>query len=524
MKAYSRLISRLESCQGEERLQPLVEYFSSADKQDMGHALAILAGYPPRRLISPARLQQEALASSGIPSWLMETCRETTGDLTEALSLMLPEPVEPPGHNLSHCLLAMENARHISGSLQAAWLHTLWGELEGESRFIFNRLLSGTFRMRPGHRILALALQSSHGIDPSLVMRRLVERWDPLRLEPGQLFCPESLQERPGPLDFHPIQRLEVPDVSLGKPSGWIASPWHEGIRVQLIVHEGNPGLWSEGGELLDRQYPDILAAAASMPDNSVFEGLILSLPSAVLDDLAAGRQGAASRSPLRRGREHCLVFDDLLMLGNRDLRAEPLSARFALLSRILKEGILNSYLARLELVYPDSWAAVEALAERSRDRPLGGMLLREAEAGYGISGMKPWYILDPAPMRARLILRFVTLNQRGASGGLEELTLGAESPGGVVTVCKVSPSLSSADLRDLLAVVKGSTVERFGPVRVLQAEQVFEIAFHGIRTSPRHKSGMELVNPVLIRWCRDDTPESATTLAELRSKWISDI
>ncbi|HRY99161.1 MAG TPA: hypothetical protein P5550_08930, partial [Bacteroidales bacterium] len=252
-----------------------------------------------------------------------------------------------------------------------------------------------------------------------------------------------------------------------------------------------------------------------ALPDQSIFEGHILQLCEGG-GDMDPGTAAVPSRTRGRSGSHSCLLISDLLQLHGQDLRSEPLTYRLEMLVLTMQALPGLREMALAELLPLTSWDALASLAGRTTGRPRGGAFLKEAAGVYDQPGARPWMVVEAEPLRSRLILRYVALGPRGP-GGLEELSLGAASPSGFVTVCKLKPSLPAAELHDLMAVIKASATERFGPVRVMPPEQVFEIEYQGVKSSARHKSGLVLLEPSLLRWCRGESADQADSMNDLR-------
>ena len=85
-----------------------------------------------------------------------------------------------------------------------------------------------------------------------------------------------------------------------------------------------------------------------------------------------------------------------------------------------------------------------------------------------------------------------------------------------LVPFAKAYSGLTDAEIRKVDAFVRKNTLERFGPVRSVRAELVFELAFEGINRSTRHKSGVALRFPRMHRWRKDKPAKEANTLADL--------
>ena len=93
------------------------------------------------------------------------------------------------------------------------------------------------------------------------------------------------------------------------------------------------------------------------------------------------------------------------------------------------------------------------------------------------------------------------------------------EAPGReLVSFAKAYSGLSDAEMREMDAIIRKTTVETFGPVRRVTPTQVFELGFEGIAPSRRHKSGVAVRFPRMLRWRRDKPVAEADTLANLRA------
>jgi DNA ligase-1 len=89
-----------------------------------------------------------------------------------------------------------------------------------------------------------------------------------------------------------------------------------------------------------------------------------------------------------------------------------------------------------------------------------------------------------------------------------------------LVPFAKAYSGLNAEEIREVDRYIQRNTVERFGPVRSVRPELVFEIAFEGegIHESSRHKSGVAVRFPRIIRWRRDKKAQEADTIQTLKS------
>jgi DNA ligase-1 len=91
------------------------------------------------------------------------------------------------------------------------------------------------------------------------------------------------------------------------------------------------------------------------------------------------------------------------------------------------------------------------------------------------------------------------------------------------VPFAKAYSGLTDAEIREVDAFVRRNTLEKFGPVRTVKPELVFELAFEGIQRSTRHKSGIAVRFPRMARWRRDKPASEADTLGTVKALLTSE-
>ena len=519
MKAFAQLVYRLEEVPVKERYPILVDYFRRTESKDFLYAFSLLAGFVPKRLFPVAELRHTAIGIAGIPEWLFMECMETTGELTEALSLILPEQDFLPGHTLNDCMTNIGRASMLSPGEKQAWLMTVWTELDGRSRYILNRLISGTFRSKMSKSTLAEAVADAKGFDKRAISRILADGRDPRDLSPEDMSPSSTGQNLPGPLPFHPMLVLDDPSVIQDRLQDWIALPRYDGIRVQLIIGQGIPALWSANEELLDPHFPEILEAAAHLPPDSIFEGILLAFREHPLDCTLLEKRLKRKRvtTSLIEEVPVVLIFDDVLRIGGKDLRSLDLGRRMELLEPIVGEIGKAGVFGLAEILKVKSLDSLSLARLRSVENPAGGLILKEILGTYWSGDIsKPWWVWEPEPFTAKMVLLYASFGQGYHSGLFEDLTFGVKRGDEFISVCKISPELDDEDLRELDALVRSTTIEKFGPVRVLKPEQVFSISFGAIIPSSRHKCGFMLKDTYINGWLRDEGLENVFFISEL--------
>ena len=153
-----------------------------------------------------------------------------------------------------------------------------WRELDQHQRFVWNKLISGGFRVGVSQQLVTRALARSRpALIPAVVAHRLMGDW-----EPSPAFFTDLLAHDPGdadlsrPYPFFLAYALDQPVESLGDRSRWQAEWKWDGIRCQLIRRSGQTFLWSRGEELVTERYPEIASVGDILPEGTVIDGEIL--------------------------------------------------------------------------------------------------------------------------------------------------------------------------------------------------------------------------------------------------------
>ncbi|MFZ9752135.1 MAG: ATP-dependent DNA ligase [Cyanobium sp.] len=426
---------------------------------------------------------------------------------------------------------------------QAAALAAHWSQLEDDEILVLNKVLTGAFRVGVGPGLVVKALALASGLEESLPQHRLMggftpsaAAWQALLAAPAAGTMPAS---RPYP--FLLACPLEVERLAGWEPAAWLAEWKWDGIRAQLIRRGGETFLWSRGEELINASFPDLLAPASALAEGTVLDGEVLvwhptqphPRPFADLQRRLGQRRPSArllAEAPAR------YVVYDLLELEGVDLRPQPLNERRRQLAALLEAQ--RHPLLRCSSPLPlDGWDDLERWRERARASGAEGVMLKDLAAPYG-SGRRRglWWKhkLDPLCLDAVLLY---ARNGRGRRANLyTDYTFGLWSEEDLDTVPGAAPAagdprldrsgprlvsfasaysgLSDAELVEIDRWIRRHTTERFGPVRAVQPELVFELAFEGVQRSSRHRSGIAVRFPRISRWRRDKPAAEADTLA----------
>ncbi len=523
MRRFAALFDALDASTGTRaRTDALAAYFRTAHARDAAWAAWFLTGHRPRQAVPTRRLHAWAAEAAGIPPWLFAECLDAVGDLAETIALVLPPPTaasELPLHAwIEERLLGL---RELAEAEQKARLTGYWSQLEGTARFVFNKLITGNFRVGVSALLVRRAIARAHGLDPRIVAHRLAGEWTPGEAAWRRIVDAGGAATAPTtPYPFFLAHPLPEGPERLGAREAWLAEWKWDGIRAQLIRRPGVTALWSRGNEAIGGQFPELLADAQRLPC-CVLDGEILAWKEGRVMPFAALQKRLGRRNPPRRVLEAApavfLAFD-LLESGGEDWRARPLVERRRQLKRVLHAIPGGTRLRPTSLVHAPDWPTLAAARASSRERGTEGLMLKRAASAYGVGRPRgDWWKwkVDPYTLDGVLISAQKGHGKRASL--YTDYTFGLWRDGELVPFAKAYSGLTDEEIGEVDAFVRRNTLERFGPVRTVRPQLVFELGFEAIRPSARHKSGIAVRFPRMLRMRRDKRPEQANTVADAR-------
>jgi DNA ligase-1 len=562
MKRFTELFGALEqTTRTTEKVAALETYFREVPAADAAWALQFLCGRTMPRLIPSRNLWDWLAEESQLPGWLIAECADAVGDAAETMALLAP----PATQRMTLSLAELVEQRLVPlATLPEHSRHDLllqtWRELNATERLVWNKLITGNFRVGVARTLVIRALASVAHVTPAVMAHRVLGAWKPSAEEFGRLMRPEegevsSAKPYPfflaSPLELK-LKAGESPAV-LGPRREWQAEWKWDGIRAQLIRRQGETLLWSRGDELITDTFPEIAEASTALPDGMVLDGEILAwqgdkpLPFASLQR-RLGRKIVATKT--RQAFPVAFVAYDLLEWHGADVRTQPLFERRRWLEEVLEavenrqhprrsplgeERLQETFLPGFEagtnddkasarclrlspVILVETWEELGRLREEARARGVEGLMLKRLDSGYGVGRQRgDWWKwkIDPLVIDAVLVAA-----QRGhgrRASLYTDYTFAVWDQGQLVPVAKAYSGLTDEEILQVDAWVRRQTTGRFGPVRSVAPNHVFELAFEGIQKSTRHKSGVALRFPRMNRWRRDKKPEEADTLDNLR-------
>jgi len=529
MKRFASLFAEIDSTtRTNAKVDAMSRYFADAAAADAAWAVYFLTGGRPKRLVPVRRLAAWAMEESGVADWLFEESYHAVGDLAETIALLLPESTlssDAPLHEwVERKLLAMGGATEES---QRDIVLDAWRSLSGVERFVWNKLITGGFRVGVSQSLVLRSLSRASGVPEAVVSHRFAGDWKPSGESYTRLVAPgNEAPEASSPYPFFLAYPLESELETLGAVSEWQAEWKWDGIRAQLLRRGGESYLWSRGDELITDRFPEIIGAAEWLPDGTVIDGEVLPwrdgrpLPFAQLQR-RIGRRNVTAR--IQSEVPVVILAYDLLEFGGEDLREKPLSLRRALLGDLVGAANLESRILMSPVVDATSWDDVRAAKARARSLGSEGLMLKRSDAPYGTGRRKGgWWKwkLDPYSVDAIMVYAQSGHGRRALLH--TDYTFAVRDGDALVPFAKAYSGLTDAEIRELDSWIRRNTVEKFGPVRSVKPEQVFELGFEGIQASPRHKSGIAVRFPRILRWRKDKLAAEADTLDALRALLMS--
>ncbi|MEG0928929.1 ATP-dependent DNA ligase [Chryseobacterium sp.] len=522
MKHFADLINALETTnKTNAKIDAIIDYLERTPDDDKVWFIALFTGKRPKRNVNTNYMKEWALDITGLPLWLFQESYSSVGDLGETLSLILPPPQQKIEKSLSEWMNDIVNLKDKTETEKKEFVLSSWNGLDYTERLIFNKLIGGSFRIGVSDKTLINALTKFSGQEPSALMHSLMGKWNPNDVSFRELIDAENINpDNSKPYPFCLAYPLEKELEALGKPDEWLIEYKWDGIRGQIIRRNDEVFIWSRGEELVTEQFPEITEVIKAMNGNFVLDGEIL----AVKEDKVLNFNELQKRLNRKNLTKKMLseipiqVFSyDLLELEGNDLREKPISARRAMLEELL----LNEKPHNIKLsqsINFEKWEELNQLRENSRTINSEGLMLKQKNSPYH-SGRKKgdWWKWKINPFTIDAVLIYAQKGSGRRSAYYTDYTFAVKNEDKLVTIAKAYSGLTDKEIMEVSKFVTKNAIEKFGPVRTVKAELVFEIAFEGIGFSNRHKSGVALRFPRIVRWRKDKTVDEIDTLEEIK-------
>jgi len=534
MKAFAQLFLSLdETNKTNEKVKVLKDYLNCVPDSDKMHMLALFTGRKPKRVINATQIRTWANVVTGIPVWLFEESYHIVGDLAETMALLLPQnTVSNSEKTLTDWIAELNTLGKKTEEERKLWLTDAWAILDTQERFVFNKLLTGSFRVGVSQNLVIKALADISGLDAATLTHRIMGNWMPETYSYEQLTQKGDASDdvsRPYPFFLaYPIQETSDKQksadelkVTLGDAAEWQAEWKWDGIRAQMIKRDGQIFIWSRGEDLATEKFPELHPFLNALPDGTVIDGEILSfrdgapLPFNILQT-RIGRKNISKKileeSPV------AVIAYDCLEYNGEDIRYKTQSERRVLLEE-LQQATPQSEIFRISaLINFNSWDELATIRDQSRAMVAEGIMLKRKSATYQVGRRRgDWWKWKIDPLSVDAVMVYAQKGHGRRADLYTDYTFAVWDGDKLVPFAKAYSGLTDAEINKVDYFVKRNTLEKFGPVRTVKPELVFEIGFEGINRSTRHKSGIALRFPRILRWRHDKPKEEADTLENLR-------
>lgn len=512
------------------KLAALASYFQQAPDADKVWTIAIFSGRRPKRLVNSGLLHQWCAELANIPLWLFEESYHTVGDLAETIALCIPQHQKRTDDfsdtslaDLINHFIALQQGTEAE---KKAFIVANWQQLSFEACFVFNKLITGGFRVGVSQQMMVNALQKVTGLEAPTLAHRISGNWDPAAISfQDLLLANEGQQDASKPYPFYLAYQLNEEIHSLGDPEAWQAEWKWDGIRGQIIKRNDTLFVWSRGEELMTERFPELQSLLDHLPNGICLDGEIVCLASSehqawkplpfALLQTRIGRK-TVSKKQLQQAPVGFIAYD-LLEWSGQDIRNQSLNSRRSLLQQLI--GQLEHPLLKISPVidYTD-WNLLASLRQGSREMASEGIMLKRKSSVYQV-GRKvgDWWKWKIDPLTIDAVMIYAQKGHGRRSNLYTDYTFAVRDGDRLVTFTKAYSGLTDKEFAEVDAFVKKNSLEKFGPVRTVKPELVFEIAFEGIAASSRHKSGVALRFPRISRWRKDKKPEEINTLDDLQ-------
>lgn len=538
MKLFAQLFEALDATTSTRaKVAALASYFSTAAPADAAWALYFLAGGRPRQTVPTALIKTLAQEMAGIPTWLFEESYAVVGDLAETVTHLLHPPTtesDRPLHLWIEDRLLPLKALPVD--TVKARLAEDWMSLDTTGRFLLTKLIGGQFRVGVSRNLVVRALAQTSGLDAKLLTQRMMGFTDKTNRPDAagylRLFAAPGTEELNGrPYPFFLAHALQSATDTLGTTDDWLAEWKWDGIRAQLVLRQGQQWLWSRGEELLTDRFPEFEGWSACLPSGTVLDGEVLIWRDGQAASFAElqkriGRQNISKKMLVELPAS--FMAYDLLEAEGVDLRSRALHERRALLEVLVAQAQERCPETRLfcsPLVTAQNWDALDQLRQSSRQRGVEGLMLKQRSGQYGVGRTKDvglWWKWKLQPYTVDAVLIYAQSGHGRRANLYTDYTFAvwdlAESPPKLVPFAKAYSGLTDEEMVLVDQRIRKTTIERFGPVRSVEPSLVIELAFENIQVSSRHKCGLAVRFPRMLRLRWDKPVAQADSLDTLKS------
>lgn len=521
MKAFTNLYMEVDATtKTNAKVDEMAAYFKNTAQEDSLWAISLLIGKRPKRPIRSNDVRDWATQMAGIPYWLFEESYSVVGDLAETISLLIRSESLNENIPLHVVMKEIIGLNSKSDEEKKEWLLSYWRSLSPDELFVFNKLIGGSFRVGVSAQLVFKALSKAFEIDEKQIAHKLMGNWSPeTHTLDALLFDEENSYSDSRPYPFYLAYQLDVALEDLGEITEWFIERKYDGIRGQLIARNNNIFVWSRGEDLMTEKFTEFQQLKSVLPHGTVLDGEILPVRDNKILSFNEMQKRIGRKNLSKKILQEIplvLMCYDLLEINGNDIRELPLTERRKQLEELVIN--LNSPLLKLSpLQFTDDWEKLDELRQKSKLDGCEGLMLKHKESIYETGRRRgKWWKWKVDPYTVDAVLIYAQSGSGRRANLYTDYTFAVWDGENLVPFTKAYSGLTDKEILEVDNWIRKNTIEKFGPVRSVKAELVFEIAFEGINASPRHKSGVALRFPRISRWRKDKRREEINTKQDL--------
>lgn len=539
MKAFADLFREIDQTNStNEKVELMRKFFATESAETNAWALYLLMGRRPKKLIGSGKLREWVREFTGLPEWLLEESYSAVGDTAEMVSLIVGRVAQPAGEHdalaarlrelpledwmekLIFPLMSADDATKKETVL--GW----WRALAPHEVFIVNKFLTGVLRVGVSETLTYRALEKKFALPRAVIAARLLGNWEPTGAFFRKLGDPVAEGDQAGdnheilPKPFCLAAPLEGKPADLGDVREWVVEWKWDGIRCQVVKYEGQVEIWSRGEERVTRAFPDVAEFLGKIPGDWILDGELVAgtwHTPALFQELQKRLNRKKPTAAFQAENPVAFIAYDLLVDGREDLVARPLEERLERLEKKFAALPLSERYGVSPKVPAREWKDLDSVQADARRRGAEGLMLKKKSSVYETGRKRGvWFKWKIDPLTVDAVLTSAQPGTGKRASLYTDYTFSIWKGDQLVPIAKAYSGLTDAEIRSLDAWIRKNTVERFGPVRAVKNERVYEIGFEGLAKSPRHKSGFAVRFPRVLRERTDKKPDGADHVEDM--------
>lgn len=522
MREFATLINALDSSNKTSlKQEAIIEFLKTANSDDKLWFLALFTSKKPKRNVNSTFLKTWVMEVTNIPDWLFVESYAAVGDLGETIALLLPPPAEKIDFSLSQWMQKIIDLKSKTDEEKKSFVITSWRGLDYLERFIFNKLLGGNFRIGVSSKTLINAFSKFYNIDANGISHAIMGDWKHGEVDFEKLIRGEYVDiQLSKPYPFCLAYALEKNLDDLGLPEDWLVEYKWDGIRGQIIKRDDEVFIWSRGEELVNDQFPELVETLQTWKGDFVIDGEIVVMQNGDVlnfNELQKRLNRKTISTAMRKELPVAVIAYDILELKQQDLRTSMMSERRLLLEDFLSQQNSDRIYLSQKIEF-NNWGDLAEIRESARMLNSEGLMLKNNHSVYHVGRKKgDWWKWKIDPLTIDAVLIYAQKGSGRRSGFYTDYTFAVKKEDQLVTIAKAYSGLNDKEIQEISKYVNKNTLDKFGPVRTVKPELVFEIAFEGIGFSNRHKSGVALRFPRILRWRKDKKVEEIDDIEDIK-------